>query len=387
MNTRAVFFLAGKDVSFILKERATLIWLFIMPAIFFYFIGAMTANMAGTASQVEHIAVKLPAEPGFLADRLIKRLQDNKLEAVLFDHTGKRLTDGDTPFENYLRQLTIPPGFSANLAKGEAIELKFKAAKDGIGQDFDQVRIQKASYTLLADIIAATRMGSLDVQTFEQLDKITPVITLVVKPAGKRKVIPSGFEQSVPGIMVMFTLMVLLTSGAGSLFLERQQGALRRLAAAPVSRADIVAGKWLGRLALALIQISFAMIIGWLLFDMDWGPNLPMVFLVLLCWGGFCTSLAVLLANTGRTMAQVTGIGVLLSNMLAALGGAWWPIEITPQWMQSLQNLLPSGWTMDAIHQLVNFGASPGAAVLDVLLLAASSLLLGWLAVRKFKFE
>ena len=42
--------------------------------------------------------------------------------------------------------------------------------------------------------------------------------------AGKRKEIPSGFDQAIPGILVMFTLLVLLTSGGSMLVFERNQG-------------------------------------------------------------------------------------------------------------------------------------------------------------------
>jgi hypothetical protein len=40
---------------------------------------------------------------------------------------------------------------------------------------------------------------------------------------------------------------------------------------------------------------------------------------------------------------------------VAALGG-WWPSEITPDWMQLLQKVLPSGWAMGAMHRLISFG-------------------------------
>ena len=35
---------------------------------------------------------------------------------------------------------------------------------------------------------------------------------LDVAPAGERQIIPSGFQQAVPGILVMFTILILLTS-------------------------------------------------------------------------------------------------------------------------------------------------------------------------------
>src|SRR5262249_26067522 len=151
---------------------------------------------------------------------------------------------------------------------------------------------------------------------------------------GQRHTIPTGFEQAIPGTMVMFTMLVLLTSGTATLVAERRLGVLRRLASTPISRGAVVLGKWGGRLGLGLVQIGFAMAAGTILFRMNWGPDLPMILVVLVAWGGLCASLALLLGSLVVSEGQAVGVGVLASNALAALGGCWWPIEITPAWMQ-----------------------------------------------------
>jgi ABC-type multidrug transport system permease subunit len=121
---------------------------------------------------------------------------------------------------------------------------------------------------------------------------------------------------------------VLLTSGAILLVVEREQGLLRRLASTPISRRSIVLGKWTARMALALVQIGFAMALGRLLFGMQWGDTIWMVALVL--------------GSLARSQAQAAGIDVLGTMVLAALGGAWWPIEVAPSWMQSVQTRSPA---------------------------------------------
>ena len=87
--------------------------------------------------------------------------------------------------------------------------------------------------------------------------------------------------------------------------------------------------------------------------------------------------------------AQVLGAaaGGLTVGLLAALGGCWWPIEITPEWMQGLQKALPTGWTMDALHKLVSFEAGAAAAIPHVAALVAGTLVVGALAIRQFRYE
>jgi ABC-type multidrug transport system permease subunit len=83
----------------------------------------------------------------------------------------------------------------------------------------------------------------------------------------------------------------------------------------------------------------------------------------------------------------VIGIGVLSKNVMAALGGCWWPIEITPAWMQKLSLALPTGWAMDALHKLVSFGEAPASVLPHLFVLATASLAAGWIAARRFRFQ
>ncbi len=387
MRMNRILFIAKKDIRFALRERDTLLWLLIMPLIFFYFIGTVTSGSANP-DRIDAIAVKVPDGAGLLAERLISRLQENRLRVVRFDATGRALEPGGNSFDDYSRQLTVPADFTDRVVAGQASTLRFSDSNGKISGDFDKIRVQKATYTLLADFIASMhRSGEFTSASVAALDTLEPAITLEVSPAGRRQKIPSGFEQSVPGIMVMFTMLVLLTSGASQLFVDREQGHLRRLAAAPILRREIVLGKWLGKLFLALIQINFAMLAGSLLFGVSWGPNLPMVLLVLAVWAGFCASAAIVMSNLARTQGQIVAIGVLLSNLLAALSGCWWPIEITPQWMQQLQHFLPPGWTMNALHQFVNFQAEPAVALPSLAALTGGALLLGIVGSRSLKYD
>jgi ABC-type multidrug transport system permease subunit len=212
-------------------------------------------------------------------------------------------------------------------------------------------------------------------------------VSLVVESAGTRRRAPSGFEQAIPGTLVMFTMLVALTSGGISLVLERRLGLLRRLAASPISRASLVGGKWAARLVLALIQIAFAMLAGTVLFRMDWGASLPMVCLLMVAWAAFNASLALVLGSLARSEGQMVGIGIMSSMALGALGGCWWPIEIAPRWMQSFAMLLPTGWMMDALHRLVSFGDAAATVQPHLAALTASTLLLTWAGTKAFRYE
>jgi ABC-type multidrug transport system permease subunit len=179
----------------------------------------------------------------------------------------------------------------------------------------------------------------------------------------------------------------LLTSGGTMLVNERKQGLLRRLASAPVTRAEVVSGKLGGRMILATIQISAALLVGTFLFKMNWGPDFAMILVVLAAWAAFCASAGLLLGSIANSERQVSGLGVLTANGLAALGGCWWPIEITPQWMQVVQKLTPTGWTMDAMHKLISFQSGASSVLPQLALLLIASVAIAALAAKRFQYQ
>ncbi len=386
---RSSWFIARKDLAYLLTRKETILWTFVMPIIFFYFIGTVTSGFGGpggSGDEPDALALRAPEGSGFLLDELVLRLEEQ-------NYAIEQPTSPEE-FEAYSRRLTVPspegeqPGFTQRVIGGEEVAVTFDRRGEGPGTQFDQIRVGRAIYTVLADLVVIAQEGDEpSPETFQRLAERPRAMTLDVKPAGKRKHIPTGFEQTIPGTMVMFTMLVLLTGGATILVIEREQGLLRRLASTPISRGSVVLGKWTGKMCLGLVQIAFAMLAGTVLFRMQWGSALPMICVVLFAWASFNASLGILLANLVRSRAQMDGVGVLTTMVLAAVGGCWWPIEITPDWMQKLALFLPTGWAMDAMHKLISFGYGAESALNHVLVMVGAALVLGWLGARTFRYE
>ena len=382
---RNALFIAWHDLRHQMRQGATLVWVFIMPSVFFYFIGTVTGGFSGAISGGAGTPIVVAAQaPGFLQQQIDVRLRDNAFEpewreAVVADAEGKMPQ----------RVLTFDANLSDQVLAGNAVTARFDTRASALSRDYEVIRIQRSLYTALADIVTADarNAGALSAAALVELNNEARVWQLDVAAAGERLVIPSGFQQAIPGILVMFTLLVLLTSGAAMLVVERRQGLLRRLAYAPMSRVEVVAGKWGGRMVLALLQVGTAVLIGTYLFDMQWGPDIPMIIVVLAAWAAFCASAGLMLGSLAKTEGQASGLGVLVANVLAALGGCWWPIEVTPAWMQGLQNFMPTGWTMDALHKLISFEAGAAAAVPYVITLLLAALVVMLIAVKRFKYE
>jgi hypothetical protein len=116
---RQAWFLARKDVAYALRARETLLWTFLMPIVFFYFIGTITSGFGGSGGvSQEPIAVFVPPDAGLLADDLIGRLERGGFQASkIYRNTRApwRSRQSSPP-----RSIAMSPSSCAFPAKGKA---------------------------------------------------------------------------------------------------------------------------------------------------------------------------------------------------------------------------------------------------------------------------
>jgi ABC-2 type transport system permease protein len=160
------------------------------------------------------------------------------------------------------------------------------------------------------------------------------------------------YQILVPSYTVMFAFFLVLT--VGWLFVaERKHGTLLRLRAAPLTRAQILAGKLLPCLAVSLAQGFFLFTAGWLLFGLTWGSRPDLLLLVVVCTSAAAVGLAVLVASIARTETQVAIYGTLLVLVLGGVSGSLMPRDLMPEKMKAVSLVTPHAWALDAYSQLL----------------------------------
>jgi ABC-type Na+ efflux pump permease subunit len=168
------------------------------------------------------------------------------------------------------------------------------------------------------------------------------------------------YQLLVPAYTVMFAFFLVLT--VGWLFVaERKQGTLKRLRAAPLTKAQILIGKVLPCFVISLAQGIVLLVAGKLVFGMRWGPEATPLWqqIVWLVPVVFCTSLAavglaLLVAAIARTEMQVTLYGAVPVLVLALIGGCVLPREMMPDETQNLTLVSPHAWALDAYRELLD---------------------------------
>ncbi len=219
--------------------------------------------------------------------------------------------------------------------------------------------------------VAASGPSYLTVQTISQVPDSIP---------------PSGLEQSSPGMVIMFALFFML---GGSLFLidEREAGTLKRLVMAPVSKAQLLIGKALGILLAGMMQMSVLVTAGIFLFGVNWGHSPVALLLMIGSFSLAITGLGIMIAALGRTMTQATALSTVLVYAMSALGGAWWPIEITPRWMQYTARIFPTYWGMNGFQDIIVRHLGLAEVAFDMFILCSFALLFLSIGIWCFRYE
>ena len=337
--------------------------------------------MQSMAARIERIAVYAPPDSGFLAEEMIHRLAATGYKVLRVNDPGQ--------LQAHSLTLAIPQRFTNSVLSGPPVEVELGYPVDYNLAAWEHYRVGRVVDEILGDLVLLNKQGRpADTAGFIALAAQPRKLELRVESAGAAQKLILGYQQSVPGFIVMFTLQVSLTAGCVLLIAERRKGVLRRLAASPVSRSSIVSGKLVSRVALGMVQVGVAMIAGSWWFGMHWGGrNLWAVILLLAAYTTLCAALGMLFASLARNESQALALGVITANVLAAIGGCWWPVEVTPPWMQHAALLFPTGWAMNGLHKLISYGAPPASVVPHVAALVTAALLTGWAAVRRFRTE
>jgi ABC-2 type transport system permease protein len=73
--------------------------------------------------------------------------------------------------------------------------------------------------------------------------------------------------------------------------------------------------------------------------------------------------------------------------VFTAMGGAWFPLDITGQTFSTIGHLTPTAWAMDGFQNIVMRGLGLSSVLLPAGILLAYAVLFFGLAVWRFRFE
>jgi ABC-2 type transport system permease protein len=196
----------------------------------------------------------------------------------------------------------------------------------------------------------------------------------------------TGAEMSSAGQLVTWVMITFLAAAA--VFVdERLGGTLRRLATTPTHRATIIGGKVLGRMGAGLLQMALLIVFGAVAFKVQWARSPLALAAIMVAFAIAAVSLGVMLGTFAKTRSQAGGMVILFAMLLSALGGAWWPLEITPPIYQTTVRILPTTWAMEGFNHVLVRGADLRMVLPQVGVLLLFAVVFLAVGVKRLRFE
>jgi ABC-2 type transport system permease protein len=192
----------------------------------------------------------------------------------------------------------------------------------------------------------------------------------------------------VPGLIAVILTMVTAMMTAISLSREKERGSFEVLLVSPLKPWQIILGKVIPYLGLAMANVVSILTAAWFVFGVPFRGNLVLLLASAMLFALVGLSLGVLIAavTNSQLAAMLAALaGTMLPNVL--LSGLIFPISSMPRILQLLAYIVPARWFIEIVRGIMLKGIGvavlwPQLAVLGVMLVVLLTVAIKRTSVR-----
>ena len=382
--------IARKELLQTRRDRLAALFTIILPVIFTIFLGLIIGSAGGDS----HIPIAVADQDGTTASqRFLVRLQTSpllKLQTMTADEIDKAVED-----QKVAAALVIPKGFEAatnaeRFTAGGQVKVTLTLIRLGTSTGAQSVSeavqgaVGQLNASLLATKIAAEQVAAAigtsgdgtpggsttpasdlaaAAQSLVQTAMASPAVSVKTVDAnaaatGSSVERAGSFVISSTGSLVQWVLFSLLAVATGVAW-ERKRGLLRRLAAAGVPGRVIIQGKMMGMVIITFLQQLMLVLLGAIAFGVGYFNSPVALLMTMISLSLLAACIGLLISALFRSEPPVIATTVISAQLLAVMGGAWFPLEVTSATFSRVAHFLPSAGIMDSLHGIVlkNWGA------------------------------
>lgn len=385
-------FLLGKELLSTRRDRLAALFTFILPIVFMAFFGYLFGG-----EQLEEVTLGVVAEsplelpegdaegsaaqgaqgqeeaPGVAAEllELLAQNEDFTLVSVSAEDADAKVSEGELDAALLLPERLDLAAPRVSLIR-EAVSQTGLVAEETVRAALTDVQSRALAAQAAPE---EARVAEFFAQTPVELERTA---------LGSDEEIPSGFEQSAPGMIVNWILFSLLTVAIGLIY-ERQTGTLARLRTTGVGVGDVLGGKFLAMVVITLVQQTVLIAVAQIIFGVDFTRSPAALAATVLTLSLLASATGLLLATLFDSEGAMIAATVIIAMVMSAMGGAWFPLEITGDTFSTVAHVLPTAWVIDAFQQIILRGEGLAGVYPSLLVVLAWSALLAALAFVRLR--
>ena len=364
--------LIKKEILILLRDRQTILLLFLMPVALIFFLSlAMEGVWVDklTGRKIQLVIENESNSPK--ANLLAEKIKSHKLIQQVARPRGM---DNDQIFADGKAHavVTIPKGFDEG---DKPVEMYFDPVID-------------AGYKI------ATRslMTSLTVEVVMGIDNLETVVAgLIVEKTKPNKSFPSPLQQNVPAYAIFAMFFIAIPMSVGFIR-EKKDGTLQRIFTYPVSTNLVILGKIIPYYLINITQFILMMLVGVYMmshiisFSFHLGEHpwhmLPVTLVVAAATTGF----GVLVASLARTPEQSSTLAATGAILMGVFGGIMMPHVLMPVMMKKLAMISPMYWAHQAYLDIFLRDASFGIIFPKLIILTLFAGICFYIARRRVQW-
>jgi ABC-2 type transport system permease protein len=408
-----------KDLLQTFRDRSALIMMLLVPLVLVATVGFALSGVYGNSQSTITIQVAVSDQDHGLVGQTVVKALDLHSSQLTIQLTHYSDTAGVQQAvaagQGSVTGVVIPAGTTARLqeaaARGEPTQNLVQIYTVPSNNNANSAIVQNLVTSTVGQLATATFAGSAAVQAVERIcqqpgnrcapGSVDPQMIASQVGAASLKVVPPAqvaslhagnvpaqvnvFDVALPGYAILFALFGL-QSVAGSILEERESGTLRRLLIAPVRRYALLGGKLLTQFVVTMLQLLVLFAVGSLIFKLH-VSNWPGVIVLLVAASFAMTGFGILLVSLVRTRRQLPLVLIIVTLTTSAIGGAWWPLWLEPQWLQVVAHVGIVAWAMEALNGLMISGRTLAEVLPNVAALIIYGLLCFVLGLALFRFQ
>lgn len=392
-----IFELAYKDLTQVLRDKRSLVFLVAMPLVFTLFMGFAYRSGEDSAEEDPRMALAWVEESpaGTTSMMLYERLADS--DTLKPERMPKAAALETLHKQDVAGVLVIPAGFGDPVEAGSQQLTLIADTTSTVGQSLYQLLRVPVS-----QLMSAVEIGQISAETLNNSAEFTPALELAWQKWGENNAQnlvqveqavalkseswfgDNPYNQASPGMIIQFAIMGLVNS-AQILVQERKNRTLQRLMTTSMRPREIIAGHMLAMFALVLLQTLVLVVFGQFLLDVNY-LRVPFgTLLLVMALGAWVASMGLLVGVIAKSDDQVVLYSMLAMFLFSALGGTWFPLEASGGVFAALGKLLPSAWAMTGLQNILIRGLGLESLWQPVLVLLVYALGFFMLAVWRFR--
>lgn len=331
-----------KDLLLFFRDKKSFFTLFFMPIILIAILGAAFGDNMKKDSEIRINSFRVgitDQDKSATSKMFLSTLSKSELSDIFeVKVTSKNQLEKDLNSRDITMGIIIKPNFEKSLLNYDHVQLNILKGPNSSLQEMvlENVILQFFQNYHMNRILVPLNQGKEVEVVSDQLKKELVNernIHINSQPI-------TSFQYYAGGMGVLFLLMTVVFL-VGSMIEEKEEEVYKRLLVSKLNNTSYIIGKLLGIILMSMIQLAVIILFTSFVFKVNWGEPFTVVMIgcsFILNAAGF----GVLIGSFIKREKTFNSVGILGTQVLAALGGSMVPLYLFPQWVIDISYFLPN---------------------------------------------